>query len=231
MKKLGMFFLTGLLLMTNSFLAFAQTTDKAISMEQNNEYDYCIQEIVDEINQKYDIDLQVSEPAQFRNAFTVTDTKKLTKEEFSAILNEKAAQIAEHRDAARKQFEERTGRVPFEENEKVGELNNVDSTRSTIKNYSKTKKIEYIPVTVTGKVITDSYTRFYNVSSVTAEDVISILPGGMNRRVTDIDKDLIDSGRTCAVVLDIFIDYYDAQLGQIVTYNDSGYGEFYASEG
>lgn len=158
MKKLSAVFLAGVLVLANSIFAFGQTTDSVVSREQENEYDYSIQEIVDEVNQKYGTDIQIYELSPSERAITGSNTNKLTKEEFSAKLNEDAAKIAEHRASVRKQFESRTGRSPFEKSENV-DYNN--STRAaTIKNYSKTKEIAYIPVTVTGKVITESYTRF-----------------------------------------------------------------------
>lgn len=227
MKRLGMLFLAGVLVLTNSFFVFGQTTDSVVSEEQGNEYNYSVQEIVDEVNQKYGTDIQLDEPFPSERTITDVNKNKLTKKEFSAILNKKAAKIAEHRAAVRKQFENRTGRAPFEKPENV---NYNDSARAaTIKNYSKTKEIEYIPVTVTGKVITESFTRFYDLPTVKTKDKLSVIPGGLNRRVSGTDRELIDSGRTCAVYLDIFIDYYDAELGKIESYSDSGYGEFHAS--
>lgn len=222
-----MLFLAGVLVISNSFLVFGQTTETLIPIEQENEYNYSIQEVVDEINQKYDINLRVGYPIENGKYAVKANTNNLTKEEFTAILDRKAAAIAESNNAAIRQFELRTGRKPFEDKKDVS---TVESAKAVTANYSKTKEIKYIPVTVTGKVIVADYLSFASMPNVTAEDVKSPLPGGMRRIVTNIDSDLIDHDRTCAVMLDISCDYYDAELGQPIQYDDYGYGEFYASE-
>lgn len=150
----------------------------------------------------------------------------LTKEEFTDILDRKAAAIAENNYAAIRQFELRTGRKPFEDKTDVS---TVESAKAETVNYSETKEIRYIPATATGKVIAADYLRFVSKSNITTENVSSPLPGGMRRTVKKVDSELIDNNRTCAVELKIFCDYYDAELGQPMHYDDYGYGEFYVS--
>ena len=74
MKRLGMLFLAGVLVLTNSFFVFGQTTDSVVSEEQGNEYNYSVQEIVDEVKKKYGTDIKLDEP--FPSERTITDVKK-----------------------------------------------------------------------------------------------------------------------------------------------------------
>lgn len=72
-----------------------------------NNYNYSVQEIVDEINEKYDIGLSLIETPQSK-----VKIKTLTREEFKSHLEEKAIEIAKHRMEQRKLFQELTGRLP-----------------------------------------------------------------------------------------------------------------------
>ena len=77
MKRLGMLFLAGVFVLTNSFFVFGQTTDSLVSEEQGNEYNYSIQEIVDEVNQKYGTDIQLDEPLPSERTITDVNTTTL----------------------------------------------------------------------------------------------------------------------------------------------------------
>ena len=185
--------------------------------------DYSVQEIVDEINEKYDINLELVETPQAKAKLA-----ELTEEEFVSRLEEKAAEIAKHREESIAKFEERTGRKPsFNRETKANK--SYEIMRANPVSYSCTKTVEHVPVTVKGKTIVDTYKRFYSISSVTGKSVTSII--NTTYSVEGTDYDLIDNQRTCAVSVDVIVYYYDAELGYRASYDDVYYGEFYATEG
>ena len=98
MKKL-------ILIITSCFMLTLTVFANENYISENN-YNYSVQEIVDEINEKYDIGLSLIETPQSK-----VKIKTLTREEFKSHLEEKAIEIVKHRTEQRKLFEERTGRL------------------------------------------------------------------------------------------------------------------------
>lgn len=213
-----------MLLVCATTLAMATTAFANDSQVVSSNYDFSVQEVVDEINEKYNVELTFTEMPQTR-----TTTSKLTREEFKNRLEKLACEAAKQSEDARAMFKERTGRDAFsEKNVETVALEEDAAVYATTKSYSKTKTFDDVAkVTLKGKVTTDSFTWFSSITSCTGGSVNNII----NRfDVVDTDYELIDSNRTCAVIADVVMTYLDPQLGGSGSYHEDHYGEFYATE-
>jgi len=102
-KKVLSLALSTVMVFGMSMSVFAK--DESLSL---GNYNYSVQEIVDEVNNEYDIDMDLTSAAGTARSLTQS-SPKLTEEEFRNILNERAKEIAEQNALAEKTFEERTG--------------------------------------------------------------------------------------------------------------------------
>lgn len=160
-KKVLSLALSTVMVLGMSTSVFAK--DKSLTL---GNYNYSVQEIVDEVNNEYDVDMDLT-PARGTSRALTQSLPKLTEEEFRSILNERAKEISEQNALAEKTFEEKTG-LDYDQLtwEKAEETNSLSQSRS-LRSYSCTKKQNFITISVRGIINNENGTkRFRQIDSV-----------------------------------------------------------------
>ena len=189
-----------------------------------SETEYCqetIQEVIDALNQEYDVNLRI-ESVDGKEVDLNTPISK----EYKELLTEYAITTAGFTTKSRSRFEANTSNA--ESVEKITlEESDSNSFERAAQGYKKSKNIDGVPVTLIGTVEFNSYWRFLSVDSLKGKGVYT-----SNSQIfvdnTDNSYRFIDSRRTCEVTLPV-------TLGVIVNgewiHSDTEIcGEFYASE-
>lgn len=138
--------------------------DESLTLE---DYNYSVQEIVDEVNNKYDINMDLI-PARGTSKALTQSSPKLTEEEFRNILNERAKEISGQNALAKKTFEEKTG---LDYNQltwkKAEETNSLSVQNRILSSYSCTNKQNFINIFIRGIINSESdVKRFRQIDSV-----------------------------------------------------------------